>query len=256
MLALPELQRAFWRAITAGESAPELLAAVASAAPLGAQGRLDVYASMYVARIVEVLQEDFPKLAALAGEEGFAALVRDYVARHPSTEPSIGWIGASLPAVLDGAAHALPAWAADLARLEWTRRRVFEALDVEPLRIEAVRAVAPEAGPALRFGLSPACATLVVGWPVHDVWTADGAPHTPPAPARTALRVWRDGFRVYHARMDEVEELALARLAAGRPFAELCEAFDAPEAAAALLLRWMEDGIVTGAGDPGAASPS
>src|SRR6185369_12656622 len=100
MLALPELQRAFWRAITAGKSAPELLGAVASTVPLGAQARLDVYATMYAARIVEVLQEDFPKLAALAGDEGFAALVRDYVGRHPSTEPSIGWIGASLPAFL------------------------------------------------------------------------------------------------------------------------------------------------------------
>jgi len=258
MLALPELQRAFWRAITAGESAPELLGAVASTVPLGAQARLDVYATMYAARIVEVLQEDFPKLAALAGDEGFAALVRDYVGRHPSTEPSIGWIGASLPAFLDGATRpGLPAWSADLARLEWTRRRVFEAPDVEPLRLEAVRGVAPETWPELRFGLSPACATLVVGWPVHELWSPDGDPHAALAPRRTALRIWRAAFHVYHAPMDGAEEAALARLAAGRPFAELCEVLDAPEAAAALLLRWMEDGIVTEApaeGDPGAAS--
>jgi hypothetical protein len=56
--------------------------------------------------------------------------------------------------------------------------------------------------------------------------------------------VWRDGFLVYQSPMDAAEEAALERVAAGEPFAAVCEGLDDPRDAAALLLRWLEDGIV------------
>jgi hypothetical protein len=76
---------------------------------------------------------------------------------------------------------------------------------------------------------------------VHRLWSE--APSAL-APGRTALRVWREGFLVYQSPMDVAEEAALERLAAGEPFATVCEAVDDPRDAAALLLRWLEDGIV------------
>ena len=54
--------------------------------------------------------------------------------------------------------------------------------------------------------------------------------------------------------MDPAEEVALDRLVAGAPFAAVCEGFEDPAEAGALLLRWVEDGIVArasnGGGDP------
>ena len=73
---------------------------------------------------------------------------------------------------------------------------------------------------------------------------------SPLPPARTALRVWRSGFSVYHAVMDAREEAALASLVAGDGFAAVCEAFadlpaeEAAATAASLLVRWVEDGMV------------
>ncbi len=90
----------------------------------------------------------------------------------------------------------------------------------------------------------------MTAWPVHRLW-ADAAALVP---ARTALRIWREGFFVYQTAMDPAEEAALDRLVAGEPFAAVCEGFDAPAEAAALLLRWIEDGIIAGTwfggGDP------
>jgi hypothetical protein len=54
--------------------------------------------------------------------------------------------------------------------------------------------------------------------------------------------------------MDPVERVALAALRAGRCFGEICEAMavlepaEAPAAAAALLARWIEDGLIAGIG--------
>jgi hypothetical protein len=104
--------------------------------------------------------------------------------------------------------------------------------------------VAPEGWPELRFTLVSACTRLVTAWPVHQIW-ADAL--TPTAPARTALRVWREGFRVYQTAMAPAEEAAFARLLAGEPFAAICEELDDPSEAGALLLRWVEDGIIAGA---------
>jgi len=208
-----------------------------------------VYAGMYLWRLVDALRGDFPKLATVLGDDGFADLVRGYVAAHPSTEPSIRHLGRALPAFLAGYQ---PAYLADLARLEWTRLEVFDAPDATPLTAADLRRIAAEDWPGLRFTLVPACARLVTRWPVHQLWD-DAAALL--APARTVLRVWREGFLVYHTAMDPAEEAALDRLAAGEPFAAVCEGFDDPAEAGALLLRWIEDGTIAGGGGDPATRP-
>ena len=241
--SLRELQGAFWRSIARAPGdaplpEPVLLEAVPPTPTLTSAERVHVYAGMYLWRVVEALREDFGKLAAALGDEGFAHLVRDYVAVHPSTEPSIRHIGRALPDFLAGRE---PPFLADLARLEMARLDVFDAPDAAPLTAADLRRVAPEEWPALRFALVPACARLVTDWPVHRLWTDAAAPL---AAARTALRVWREGFVVYHTAMDPVEEAALERLAAGETFATVCEAFDGPAEAGAMLLRWIADGVI------------
>ena len=55
---------------------------------------LNVYRHAYGARLLEVLANDYPKLAALSGEEGFEQLGRAYIAAHPSRSFSARWFGA------------------------------------------------------------------------------------------------------------------------------------------------------------------
>jgi hypothetical protein len=248
--ALRELQGAFWRALAtrpggAKEAAPDLSALVRSTGRLSASERLDIYASMYFWRIVEALGEDFPKVAAVLGAEIFADLVRDYVAAHPSTEPSIRHVGRALPAFLGGRT---PEYLGDLARLEWVRLDVFDSPDAVPLTLDELRAVSAADWPDLRFALVPACARLVLDWPVHRLW-AD--PEAKLVAERTALRVWREDFVVSQCVMDSRETEALERVAAGEPFSLVCEAFANPVDAGEQLLRWIEDGIIARRGrDP------
>jgi hypothetical protein len=55
---------------------------------------------------------------------------------------------------------------------------------------------------------------------------------------------------VFHALMDKRESAAIQKMISGAPFAAICETFaDLPEAvaaqeSAALLVRWIEDGII------------
>jgi hypothetical protein len=254
MLSLRELQGAFWDAIARapgefdGDACdPRLLGLIAPGAALAPADRLRVYADMYFWRILDALREDYPRVAALLGEHAWQALGRDYLIRHPSTNPSLRHAGRALAAFIAATAEpGAPPWLAALARLEWARVEVFDAPDARPLRLADLRTIPPEDWPRLRFTLVPAYAVLVSDWPVDRLWKED-AETAGVRPERVALRIWRDAFRVYHARMDATEERLLARVAAGDTFAALCEELDDPEDAGARLLGWLDAGLLASA---------
>jgi hypothetical protein len=248
---LHELQRLFWRSISAGADGvgpPAALLEVSEpSATLDSAARLRVYADAYFSRLHDVLAEDFPRVAAILGAERFEDLVRKYVRSHPSTHPSVHHLGRDLAAAIAQRVD-LPSYLADLARLEWARREVFDAPDGEPLLADALRAVASAQWPHLRFTPIPALALLRADWPVHEVW---GRIDTVSVRAATRIRVWRSqDYRVYHAPMDARDAEALDRLIGGEPFGVICTAFDdlppleGAQRATALLARWLEDGLI------------
>lgn len=257
MLALRDLEAAFFAAVTGASSSAALLPEVRSDARLDAAARVDVYARMYVARLVDVLFEDYPRVAAIVGPDAFGVLARAYVAAHPSTHASLRWFGRDFPGFVAAVADRdeRPAYLADLARLEWMRLAVFDAPDAAPLALAALRAVPPDAWAKLRFHLVPALEVLRAAWPVHRIWDVDAAaPSDGWQPADVCLRVWRRDDTVYQAPMEEAERVALARVRAGDDFAGVCAALAAvvaaeraPATAAGLVLRWIEDGVVAAA---------
>jgi hypothetical protein len=264
MLPLRELQSRFFAALgatmaEAGAAAggravspdPVLLQVVRGDAALDAGERLEIYAGMYRTRLLDVLREDFPRTLAVVGDEAFATLGCRYLARCPSTHPSVRHVGRRFADFL-ATEPGPPPFLADLARLEWARVEVFDAADAAPLRLEDLQAVAAEAWPSLTFRVIPACVVVESEWPVHQIW-AEAAPTTDrrPGPEATTVRVWREEWRVSHAAMGDPEQRALSALRRGASFADICAAvggdLDAGEAArevGGILMRWLEDGLL------------
>src|SRR5262245_899070 len=150
---LPELQALFWRALH-GPVGPALEEAVVSTPTLGAGQRLGIYAGMYFSRLRDVLAEDFEKTAAVlgTGTDGFDAVVRRYLAAHPSEHPSVRHVGQWFPVFLASSPPpGTPPWLSDLARLEWARVEVFDAPDVTPVRVDELRGIGQADWPGLRL---------------------------------------------------------------------------------------------------------
>jgi len=264
MLPLRELQLRFRAALTAELAAPAastapaaidavLLALVRGDGRLGAAPRIQIYRDMYRARLVDILREDFPRVAVIMGDDGFEALAGRYVACHPSVHPSVRYVGGRF-ADFVGTEHAGPPFLGDLARLEWARLDVFDDADAEPLRLADLQGVAPADWPALELRAVPACRLLEFAWPVHEIWAAtreaSGALAAPEARPVT-IRVWREGSDVSHAAIGATERRVFPLLERGAPFSVLCAALEddlEPEDAAreigGLLLRWLEDGVL------------
>ena len=177
MLSLPELQSRFFASLVCtpggGRASfdPMLINCVERRGQLGAEERINIYAEMYFARLVDVLKSDFPRVAALLGCERFHEIVSHYLARYPSTHPSLRYLGQHFPDFLKDCAETvdLP-FLSELATLEWAWVEVFDDLDTEPLRMEHLQHFAPDEWPALKFQVIPAFRILHGEWPIHVLW--------------------------------------------------------------------------------------
>jgi hypothetical protein len=251
-LSLSEVQRLFWESVAVQPGrdsiAPAFIRLVRGYDDSDRRTRIAVYADAYLLRLRDVLREDFPRVAALAGPEQFDELVKGYLEAFPSRWPSVRHLGHALSEFLRHRTDT-PKCLADLAELEWARIEVFDAPDAECVTIEDFISVPADAWPALRFSAIPALQILRAQYSVQRLWS-DGSSLDVSA-EETTLRVWRaNDCRVFHALMDERESAAIQKMISGEPFATICEAFaDLPEAraaqeSAALLVRWIEDGII------------
>lgn len=256
-----------------GLSAEDLARVIEGDDRLSAVGRVAIYADMYFWRLLDVLRGAFPLLLRALGDEAFSALAADYLDAHPSRHPSLRFLGARLPAFLREPQHLrrlgdrwpepLPAWAADLAALEWLRYDVFDEADAPVLTPAALAGLDPAAFASLPLRLQPAHRVLEARTAVETVWRAlaqtETAPgRVPEAPAASALLVWRQGdVMVYHRRIEALEREALAMTAGGCSFASLCAAIAervegddaAARAAFQLLGRWLNDGLLVDASE-------
>jgi len=275
-LKLRETQALLYELITAREAVAATLAArpaaarsaveaaIAGDARLPAVERLDVYAHMYFARIHEVLREQFPSTAGLVGARDFHALVTDYLLACRPNHPSLGEVGARLPAFI--AEHPVGVerpFLAELARLERTRLALHDGPDARPLTREEVRRILAADPTALRLRFIPCHALLENRFAVAGLWRDgvvedDGVAATAPAgPER--LLVWRQGITVYHRSCPSEEARWMTRVDAaveaggdGLAFEALCEELGrtaaSEEAAAAdafaLLARWLDDELL------------
>ncbi len=260
MSALAQLQATFAAGLRGDEFDRQLLRA-----RRGSESDLfRIYRHAYVARLKEVLRDNYSLLSRAMGDEAFDALAARYVARRPSRTPSIRWYGEALAEVVrterDLALH--PALA-DLATMEWALRGAFDAADAPVVKVTDLAAIPGDRWGDLRFTLSPSFRMLELHWTVEPVWRAlDGfepeqgslEPVLPEPIAHTHwLLVWRRDLQPAFRSLEDDEVAALDAVRRGECFAQVCacladrlDAQDASLRAVELLQRWLADELVSG----------
>jgi hypothetical protein len=250
-VTLAEIQTAFHalatRAADTAIAAEELLV---GSPELSASERIGIYADMYLWRLTDSLREDYPKVAALLGDERFLALAEAYAREHPSDRPDLGRFGRHLPAFLRRFPAPERADLADLAALEWARSEVFFEAPATPVARDALKALEPESFPDARLEVIPALRVLALDHAAAAVWgrLEKAEPAGEPVAQRIAVVVWRAGFEVFHARVELDEARALQDAVAGEPLSLVCAELgrreDPAAAAFAALSSWLEEGWI------------
>jgi hypothetical protein len=254
MKTLREIQDSFQRGILAGDDA--ILAEVKDSDKEQRKVLFGVYRNAYVARLADILYEDYEQLHAYLGDQAFAELVKAYIAANPSDQRSARWFGRHLPAfVRNDATFAKHSEVVEIAELEKALADAFDGPDAEPLRIEALAAIVPEDWARLVFVPQPTAIRLTFTTNAADIWSALKSETAPPKPLRLpepqAILVWRPDFMSRFRPLSTEEAMMWGEAAKGVRFGVLCEMVatfageDEAELRAATYLKgWVDMGML------------
>jgi len=253
-MALRRLQTELQRHLLGAHSG--IAAAIVDAPPLPTAERLHIYRNAYRVRLIEALDETYPVLHRILGDEVFMALGEAFVAALPSVHRSIRWYGRELAQFLASIVpYAEQPILSEIALFEWTLSEVFDAPDAQSLPRSALNAVEPAAWTDLKLRFHPSLRRLSLSWNTVAVWQAAGRDETPPQPETVEQPVpwllWRQDLQNYFRSTDAAETAALDGALQGNSFGELCVALAAhlpeqeiPLRAATLLGGWADSGII------------
>lgn len=204
MAEFDHVQQWMQRAIFAGGAGRgEAETLVADGGSLAPAERVAVYARGYRARLMETLRGEYPVLRRFAGETAFDLFASSYIARRPSTGPSLYDFGAGFADHLAasgppeareaGSPFAIPA---QLARLERARSEALRAGGVEDERLPVTADCALVPGARLR--LPEAVRLLRLDFDFSPLIAAADRGEAPlmPEAVETRVAVSRSGWRV------------------------------------------------------------
>jgi hypothetical protein len=184
---------------------------------LSSLARIEIYRRGYHARLIECLADDYPVLQHALGEEAFELLCRAYIARHPSTGPSLNYFGRHMAELCRAMAESVPGFAADLAMLEWAIVLGIHARTAPALGFEDLSSVPPASWPGARFEVNPSLSILRLDHPVNAYLQGfrDGEAPALPEPAKNTVAVYRTGKSVWRLELDDAMVTLVEALAAG-----------------------------------------
>lgn len=226
-LALPSMQWWMQNVITDPvEDASGADERILPSAKLTATERVLIYRGMYLLRMVEALQVDYPALARFLGDERFHDLVAAYVEHYPSRSYTLNRLGDDLPRFIRGSKLRQKTFLYDLARLELAMSEVFDEEESEPMPAGAIDAVpAEEAGP-LRFEPIPALRLLAFDYDANGAFQAyrDEEPiHR--RRGKSWLAVYRRDYSIYRMPLSREAHAFLTTLCGGSTVGEAIDAF-------------------------------
>jgi hypothetical protein len=262
MKRLGNVQRLFWEAITHPVSVQAFLneadeptratfvEVFAGTSEFSASARVEVYARGYFYRLLDVLKEQYPVVAAYLGSDEFHDLVTDYLLAHPSHSPNLHDLGDAFPTFLAGheAAHKRP-YLSDFASIEHALGRAIEAADGKPVTADDLAALSPTRWPELVFSLVPSARLLDTRWNLAPSSAAlrAGNELPDPLPGESTL-VWRRGYVPLYRSVGPNEALALRLVERSCSFAALGEHFESqgesPADLSQTFARWVNDELL------------
>ena len=257
---LSELQEHFLQAVMRGDGT--VLRYIPPNSRTTSETLLGVYQHAYGARLVEVVRNDHPILAAYMGDDSFTAMARSYVAAHPSQYLNARWFASKLPGFLArDADYRAYAELSEIATLEHTLGLAFDAEDAEVLEVSGLAQYPPESWGDLSFVPHPSASLLSFSTNAFDIWLTLKDEGEPPLAIRhdepQRLLVWRRVITPAVRIALPEEAMMWSEAAQGVNFSRLCElvavfggADGADLRSAGYLLGWLNEGLLAATSGP------
>ena len=188
--------------------------------------RVGIYQGMYLPRMMEALESDYPGLAHFLGPAAWRRLVRRYVTRHPSRSYTLNELGRKLPDFVGRSRLQRAAFCRDLAQLERAVSDVFDERETPPLAEAAFARLRPHQ--LARARLVPVAALRLVSLrhdasAYFDSLKGDQHQHPPVRRVRQRVVVYRRDYTVMRRVQPEAAFALLSDLVEGMPVGRALE---------------------------------
>jgi hypothetical protein len=270
---LAELQSLFQSAVLSGDAEDgAILDVVAPPRDADRPTMMGVYVNAYRLRLAEFLDEDYPALRVLLGDDEFEALVEAYIDENPSRLRNARWYTTRLPEFMQESENwSANALAIGLALFERALTDAYDAADAPARSIETLAEFSPQDWPRLGFTFHPSLRLIEVATGVLDAYVAasadedeeaaradeedESALEDRPSDASESetIAIWRADLDPAYRQLDPDEHLALFEAMAGQSFGDICqlvafqnEVQSTTERLARFLVTWFSEGLVIG----------
>ncbi|MEM1244435.1 MAG: DNA-binding domain-containing protein [Pseudomonadota bacterium] len=250
MSQLKILQQQFQRSILNEDAS--FVAEIVADEKIIPQRRLAIYQEAYIARLENVLQENYPVLCAELGKQKFSQLCKKYIAKHLSKQASVTFYGNEFSQFLQ--AKGYEKFYIDLAKLEWAVHEIFYAKQENLMTLEQLQMIAISDWPNLTLQLISACQSLTLQDHALASWQAFQLKNTPICSGKNSsniqVLIWRKNLDIYVNEIPLLEKKLLTALQQPHTFAELCEIAYADvkentaDYIAELVISWLRLGLL------------
>lgn len=137
----------------------------------GSSRRFNIYRNNRAGSLISALQDTYPALCQLVGNQFFHAAARQFIDKHPPTGPVLseygngfGYFVQQLPGTTN-----YP-YLHDIAELEWHRLQSYHAANDVLLTFDDLQAVEPAQLLASRLMLHSAASLIKSDWAIGSLW--------------------------------------------------------------------------------------
>jgi hypothetical protein len=255
MLPLRDVEKSLQNHLLDGDTA--ISVSITGATPEQVAERLAIYSNGYRWRLLEALGADYLLLQNFLGEDEFTKLGYAYLEVYPSQHFSVDLVGQHLAKFLaETKPYSDKPFLSELARFLWALNKTIDAADAPVLTAADLAALPQDSWPDMSLKFHPSLISLTCEWNVVAIWQAlaneQKLPDIIKLAAPATVIVWRKEIQSYYKVLDQKEVSALQTLQQGQTFEAVCEGLlqwcaedEVAQQAVNLLLRWINDGIVS-----------
>jgi len=210
------------------------------------QERLQIYRGMYLLRMQEALEIDFPAARWYLGDARFESLVASYVHRYPSRSYTLDHLGKHFATFLR---EEISEAVSELAALEWSLCMVAIAHDAPSLSMTDLAGIPEERFLDLRFQPVHALELHQFEYNANTVYKCwnNGSPQISLQAESCNLVCWRHELKVWRLELSDSAFHFLTGLCQGKSLGEsLGETIEEYQETEEQLFEWFQSWVLEG----------